>query len=103
MSKEASPVQKVILPFPFSCQLNSWSVTVGSKVRKGTLLCTCVQNVGGGGGAGGGGGGGGGGGSEDGGEEEGGRGEETKLQIKSGVVGVVKQLMFDVGDVMQPG
>ena len=93
MSREAPPVQNVILPFPFSCQLNSWSVTVGSKVRKGTLLCTCIQNVGGGGGGGG----------EDGGEEEGGRGEETKLQIKSGVVGVVKELMFDGGGVMQPG
>ena len=84
MSEEA-PIHATALPFPFPCQLRAWSVAVGSKVRKGTLLCSCVQSVGVGG--------------------EGGReGEaETELQIKSAVVGVVQELMFSPGDVMQPG
>ena len=62
---------------------------VGDKVCKGTVLASCVQSVchvGGGGG----------------GEEVGG-GKETTVQVKSSVVGVVKELMFTPGDIIQPG
>lgn len=86
MSEEV-PVNNTILPFPFACQLAAWFVAVGSKVRKGSLLCSCVQSVGVGMG--------------DGGEGE--RKEETTLQIKSGVVGVVQELMYTPGDIVQPG
>ena len=96
MSEEVS-INSTTLPFPFPCQLNAWSIAVGSKVRKGSLLCSCVQSVGVKTGVGGGGGGGGG---EEG---EGGKQEEATLQIKSSVVGVVQELMYSPGDIMQPG
>ena len=94
MSEEVS-IKSTTLPFPFPCQLNVWSIAVGSKVRKGSLLCTCVRSV-----KGKVGGGGEGGGREEG---EGGRQDETTLQIKSGVVGVVQELMYSPGDIVQPG
>ena len=97
MSEELS-IKNTTLPFPFPCQLNAWSIAVGSKVRKGSLLCTCVRSVEGKTGGGGGGG--------ERGEEEEGEGErqdETTLQIKSGVVGVVQELMYSPGDIVQPG
>lgn len=81
---EEVPISNTTLPFPFPCQLRAWCVAVGSKVRKGSLLCSCVQSVGVGGG-------------------EGENKEETTLQIKSGVVGVVHELMFSPGDIVQPG
>lgn len=80
------PISNTMLPFPFPCQLRAWCVAVGSKVRKGSLLCSCVQSVGVGMGGG-----------------EGGKQEETTLQIKSGVVGVVHELMYSPGDIVQPG
>ena len=84
---EAVSVTETLLPFPFTCQLSSWSVAVGSRVCKGSVLCSCVQSVVvGGGGEG----------------REGGE-KETTLQIKSGVVGVVQELMYSPGDIIQPG
>ena len=80
MSGEGS-VSDTALPYPFPCKLTGWAVTAGSKVCKGSLLCSCVQSVDGGGGGGGG----------------------STLQIKSGVVGVVQELMFSPGDIVQPG
>ena len=90
MSEEV-PVCDTTLPFHFPCRLRSWAVGVGSKVCKGSLLCTCVQSVGvvgGGGGEGG---------------EGRGEGKETTLQVKSAVVGVVKELLYAPGDIVQPG
>ena len=74
------------LPFPFPCRLSAWSVAVGSKVHKGSVVCSCVQSTERGG--------------EGGGE---GGGNETALQVKSGVVGVVQELMYSPGDIVQPG
>ena len=85
MSEEA-PICETTLPFHFPCRLSSWAVGVGSKVCKGSLLCSCVQSVGVGGGGG-----------------EGGGGKETMLPVKSGVVGIVKELLFSPGDIIQPG
>ena len=91
MSEEL-PICETTLPFHFPCRLSSWAVGVGSKVCKGSLLCSCVQSVGVAGGGGGGG------------EGEGRGGKETTtLQVKSGVVGVVKELLFSPGDIVQPG
>ena len=87
MTKEA-PLHNTTLPFPFPCQLSGWAVAPGSKVRKGTLLCSCVQSVKSG--------------EREEGEEGGGK-EETRLHVKSGVVGVVQELMYSVGDIIQPG
>lgn len=81
MSGEDS-VSETTLHYPFPCQLTSWAVTVGSKVCKGSLLCSCVQSVGGTGE---------------------GDNKVTNLQIKSSVVGFVQQLMFNPGDIIQPG
>lgn len=87
MSEEV-PICETPLPFHFPCRLSSWAVGVGSKVCKGSLLCSCVQSVG----------------VVGGGEGEGGGGKETTtLQVKSGVVGVVKELLFSPGDIVQPG
>lgn len=86
MSEEV-PITNTTLPFPFPCQLGAWCVAVGSKVHKGSLLCSCVQSVGVGVGGG------------EGGKEE----EETTLQIKSGVVGIVRELLYSPGDIVQPG
>lgn len=85
---EEVPITNTTLPFPFPCQLGAWCVAVGSKVHKGSLLCSCVQSVGVQGVGGG-----------EGGKEE----ETTTLQIKSGVVGIVRELMYSPGDIVQPG
>ena len=85
MSEEV-PITNTTLPFPFPCQLGAWCVAVGSKVHKGSLLCSCVQSVGVGVGG-----------------SEGGKEEETTLQIKSGVVGIVRELLYSPGDIVQPG
>ena len=84
MAQEVA-VSETTLPFPFPCRLSSWAVGAGDKVCKGSLLGSCVQSVGLGGGGGG--------------EGE----KEATLQVKSSVVGVVKELLFAPGDVIQPG
>ncbi len=80
------PLHWVSLPATSVCKLLSWSVHPGEKVRRGRALCSYTTEVVGGEETGGGGG-----------------GDEERLQLKSSVVGVVKELMVAAGDRVHPG
>ena len=74
------PTHLIPLHTSISCKLLSWNVAEGERVRKGTVLCGYTQELG-----------------EDSDPMEG------KLQLKSSMVGVVKELLAQAGEVVPPG
>ena len=74
------PTHLIPLHASISCKLLSWNVTEGERVRKGTVLCGYTQELG-----------------------DGSDSMEEKLQLKSSVVGVVKELLVQAGEVVPPG
>ncbi len=78
------PVHTVSLPSSSVCKLLNWNVRPGERVRKGKALCSYTTEVVGGGG-------------------EGGGGDEERLQLKSNVVGVVREVMVAAGESVHPG
>ena len=85
-----NPLHTVCLPSSSNCKLLSWSVCPGDRVRKGRALCSyTTELVGGGGGDG---------------ERIGSiTGDDERFQLKSSVVGVVKEIMAAAGASVDPG
>ena len=74
------PTHLIPLHTSISCKILSWNMAEGERVRKGTVLCGYTQELG-----------------DDSDSMEG------KLQLKSSVVGVVKELLVQPGEVVPPG
>lgn len=73
------PIHPIPLHSSIPCKLLTWNVDVGERVRKGSLLCVYTQDV----------------------------GDcdpmEGRLQLKSSVVGVVKEVLVQAGEMVPPG
>ena len=77
-SKESSSFHSMCLSSSSRCKLITWKVNPGDRVRNGTPLATYTSNL-----------------SRD--EQS-----PAAMQLKSSVVGVIKELLCDSGDVIQP-
>ena len=73
------PIHSVPLHSATPCKLLAWNVDEGERVRKGSLLCVYAQEVG----------------DSD--------PMEGRLQLKSSVVGVVKEVLVQAGEMVPPG
>lgn len=75
----AHPIHPIPLHSSIPCKLLAWNVDVGERVRKGSLLCVYTQDL----------------------------GDcdpmEGRLQLKSSVVGVVKEVLVQAGEMVPPG
>lgn len=74
------PAHLIPLHTSIFCKLLSWKVANGERVRKGTVLCGYTQELG-----------------------DGSDSMEENLQLKSSVVGVVKELLVQAGELVPPG
>lgn len=73
------PIHPIPLHSSIPCKLLAWNVDLGERVRKGSLLCVYTQEVG----------------NCD--------PMEGRLQLKSSVVGVVKEVLVQAEEMVPPG